>query len=353
MSDRRANYRLRFRTALVAVMMLPSIITADDDTTNAAIDNAIVRGLKFLSESQTASGAWETESFGESTAATSLGVMSFLAAGHMPGDGDYGKQMNRAIRWVLNHQEDNGMFVHRKSHGPMYSHGISTLMLAEVYGMVDEADAAAVQHGLERGIALILKSQAVDKHDRHRGGWRYQIDSKDSDLSVTGWQVLALRAAKNVGCDVPAEAIDEAVGYIKRCASLRSDTFQGFGYQPGNGATPTLTGVGILALEVCGDHHSPEALGGAEYLVNHPLQSGSNYFYYGVYYTNVGMFKIGGDHAAHSREHIATLLLKEQKPNGSWVSDHSTERRVGPVYSTSLAILALAVDYRFLPIYQR
>ncbi len=353
MNNHGHNHRSRISTTFIAVITLASFATADDETTNAAIDNAIVRGLTFLSEAQTSSGAWETESFGESTASTSLAVMSFLAAGHLPGEGEYGKQINRGIRWVVQHQEDNGMFVHKKSHGPMYSHGISTLMLAEVYGMVDKTDAKHVQRGLEKGIALILKSQAVDKQERHAGGWRYQIDSKDSDLSVTGWQVLALRAAKNVGCDVPAEAIDAAVAYVKRCASLRGDNFQGFGYQPGNGATPTLTGVGILALEVCGDHHSPEALGGADFLVDHPLQSGSNYFYYGVYYTNVGMFKIGGDHAAHSREHVATLLLREQKPDGSWLSDHSTERRVGPVYSTSLAILSLAVDYRFLPIYQR
>jgi hypothetical protein len=340
--------------AVAATFVVPQCASADD-VLDAAVDNAVVRGLAFLSQEQKPSGAWETESFGESTAATSLAVMAFLAAGHMPGEGPYGKQINRGIRWVIEHQEENGMLVHRKSHGPMYSHGISTLMLAEVYGMVDEADAKDVRRALERGVALILGSQAVDKHSRHQGGWRYQVDSKDSDLSVTGWQVLALRAAKNVGCDVPAEAIDEAVGYIKRCASLRGGEadFFGFGYQPGNGATPTLTGVGILALEVCGEHHSPEALGGAEYLFDRPLRPGSNYFYYGVYYTNVGMFKIGGDFADFTREHTAHLLLNAQQPDGSWISDHSTERRVGPVYSTTLAILALAVDYRFLPIYQR
>lgn len=339
--------------AVAIASVLPRSAAADD-TLDAAIDNAVVRGIEFLATAQKPSGAWETESFGESTAATSLAVMAFLAAGHMPGEGPYGKQINRGIRWVIEHQEENGMLVHRKSHGPMYSHGISTLMLAEVYGMVDEDLSRDVRRALERGIALILKSQAVEKHDRHRGGWRYQIDSKDSDLSVTGWQVLALRAAKNVGCDVPAEAIDEAVAYIKRCASLRGgEEFQGFGYQPGNGATPTLTGVGILALEVCGDHHSPEAIGAAEFLAARPLRTGSNYFYYGVYYTNVGMFKMGGQYADITREHTADLLISAQQPDGSWLSEHSTERRVGPVYSTSLAILALAVDYRYLPIYQR
>ncbi len=195
-----------------------------------------------------------------------------------------------------------------------------------------------------------MDAQNQDKGNRHTGGWRYQVDSKDSDLSVTGWQVLALRAARNVGCDVPAEAIDRAIEYVKRC-SVRDRS--GFGYQPGNGATPTLTGVGILALEVCGDHQSPEALGGAESLLAQPLRPGSNYFYYGVYYTGVGMYKMGGHHADATRDHLIDLLLPLQQANGSWLSDHASERRVGAVYSTALALLALTVDYCYLPIYQR
>jgi squalene cyclase len=328
----------------------PIAARGGDEISNAAIDSAILRGLEYLSSVQQPSGAWETDSFGESTASTSLAVMAFLAAGHVPSEGPYGQQITRGIRWVLDHQEDNGMIVHRKSHGPMYSHGISTLMLAEVIGMVEAKDEPKVRRALERAVALILKSQAVSKHSRHAGGWRYQVDSKDSDLSVSGWQVLALRAAKNCGCDVPAEAIDDAIAYVKLCAAR---DHRGFGYQPGNGATPTLSGVGILALEVCGDHHSPEALGAAEYLLERPLRPGSNYFYYGVYYTNVGMFKVGGKYAEATREHTADMLVRFQQPDGSWLSEHSTERRVGPIYSTGLALLALAVDYRYLPIYQR
>lgn len=335
---------------LVAALAISAPAHADDEIRNAAVDNAILRGLDYLSQVQEPSGAWKTDSYGESTAATSLAVMSYLSAGYVPGEGPYGKQISRGVRWVIEHQEDNGMLVHKKSHGPMYSHGISTLMLAEVVGMVEEQDAQNVRRALERAVLLILKSQAQNKQQRHAGGWRYQVDSMDSDLSVSGWQVLALRAAKDVGCDVPVEAIDEAIGYVKQCA-VRNN--RGFGYQPGNGATPTLTGVGILALEVCGDHHSAAAMGGAEFLLEHPLTPGTNYFYYGVYYTSVGMYKVGGKFGEATREHTIDMLLELQQPDGSWLSDHSTERTVGAVYSTTLSVLALAIDYRYLPIYQR
>lgn len=346
----RSVARMIASLVVIAAFVLDGTSHADDDITNAAVDSAVARGLDYLSQVQMPSGAWETDSFGESTASTSLAVMAYLSAGYVPGEGPYGKQMSRGIRWVVEHQEDNGMLVHRKSHGPMYSHGISTLMLAEVIGMVEESDAKNVRRALERAIGLIIRSQAQNKQHRHAGGWRYQADSKDSDLSVTGWQVLALRAAKDVGCDVPVEAIEDAIEYVKKCAAR---DHRGFGYQPGNGATPTLTGVGILALEVCGDHHSPATMGAADYLLERPLTPGSNYFYYGVYYTAVGMYKVGGPYGDTTRDHTIDMLLKLQRPDGSWLSDHSTEKRVGAVYSTSLSILALAIDYRYLPIYQR
>jgi hypothetical protein len=343
--------RLALLLAVLAAVLLPGDLSADSRTPQERqLDSAIARALDFLSRQQQRDGSWVVDSTGPETSGTALAVMSFLAAGHVPGEGPYGEQINRGIRWVIEHQEDNGMLVARRSHGPMYSHGISTLMLAEVIGMVDEADAAEVRRALERGIKLILDSQALQKDRRHAGGWRYQADSRDSDLSVTGWQVMALRAAKDVGCDVPKEAIDAAIEYVKAC-SARDD--RGFGYQPGNGQTPTLTGCGITCLECCGEHNSVEAIGGAKYLLDEPLKYDSNYFFYGVYYTSVGMFKLGEPYAEKYRQHVIDLLLPVQDADGSWNAAHGSERQHGRVYSTSMAVLGLAVEYRYLPIYQR
>lgn len=321
------------------------------DAGPAEVDASIVRALEFLASQQRPEGSWMTEAWGESTAITSLAVMAFLSAGHVPEEGPFGEHISKGVRWVVSQQQPNGMLIRKaQSHGPMYDHGICTLMLAEVAGMMEGADALLVRRALEKGILLILQSQAVDKFERHRGGWRYQLDSRDSDLSVTGWQVLALRAAKDIGCDVPAEAIDQAIDYVRRCTDQKR---AGFGYQPGNGATPTLTGTGITCLEVCGAHRSPEALAGAEWLQVHPLVEKSTYFYYGVYYTGVGMFKIGGEYAEKNHQHLVSELLPIQQPDGGWNPRHGSEKQAGRVYSTSLAVLALAVEYRYLPIYQR
>ncbi len=343
------------RIALVMVLIGLSPLMAEERTARQKqVDKSIVEALEFLAQEQQPSGAWKVDAYGESTAATSLAVMAFLSAGHVPDEGRYGKAIRRGIEWVIDHQQPNGMLVHIASHGPMYSHGISSLMLAEVVGMVGKKQAAPVRKALERAIALIIKSQEVPKARNHGGGWRYSPSSPDSDLSVTGWQLLALRAAKNVGCDVPKKNIDMAVDYVKRCSSGG-----GFTYQPGQRPTAVRTGTGILALEVAGDHeivagkpvHSSAAISGADYLLRRPLRFNETHFFYGVYYCSVGMFKMGGDYWKQTQPHVESQLLSTQERNGSWLG-HS-ERRYGRNYCTSMAVLALAIDYRYLPIYQR
>ncbi|MBL4884693.1 MAG: terpene cyclase/mutase family protein [Planctomycetaceae bacterium] len=318
--------------------------------TEKDVDRSISQALIYLSGKQNPDGSWTIDSIGPSTAATSLAVMAFLAAGHTPGQGPYGNQIERGIRWVLDHQEPNGMLIHKTSHGPMYSHGVSALMLAEVVGMVGIKDADRARRALENAIRLILEAQAIPKNERHRGGWRYRPSDRDSDLSVTGWQLLALRASKDIGCDVPAESIDLAVEYVKKCATK---DLKGFGYQPDSGPTPTRTGTGILCLEICGIHECRESIGGADVLLEDPLEFKDSHFYYGVYYCSVGMFKLGGKYWEQTRDHLFPILLEKQEADGSWPSEHASEKRQGRNYTTSMAVLALAIEYRYLPIYQR
>jgi hypothetical protein len=315
-----------------------------------AVESAIARGLAYLKTTQKPDGAWEA-SFGKATSVTSLAVMAYLSSGHMPGQpGPYREAVEKGIRFVVQSQKPNGLLVAATSHGPMYCHGISTLMLAEVAGMLpDEPLATEVRAALSKAIALILAAQDVRKDSHNAGGWRYQPGSRDSDLSVSGWQVMALRAAKSVGCVVPAENIDRAVDYLKRCA-VRGG---GFSYQPGGGANNPRTGVGILALELCGAHHTPEALAGADYLARRPPRWGSEYFFYEVYYVPQALFQIGDAAFRAYQSRLLPLLLQHQDANGSWLSDDGNDRSGGRDYCTAMAVLAMTVEFRFLPIYQR
>ncbi|MFT4557448.1 MAG: hypothetical protein ACI92S_002817 [Planctomycetaceae bacterium] len=330
-----------------------NIARAQGAPSDREVDRSIVRALKFLAAQQQPSGAWQLKNSSrgrDAASTTSLAVMAFMAAGHVPGEGPYGEAMERGIRWVLSSQRPNdGLFQHRAGSGPMYTHGICTLMLAEVAGMVDASLSDRVRKGLEKAILLILRAQAVPKSDRHAGGWRYHASSNDSDLSVTGWQLLALRAAKNIGCDVPAEAIEYAVSYVNKCA----DRNGGFSYHPNHGVSPTRTGTGILCLEICGEHHAPATMAAADYLLRRPLKYNDGFFFYGVYYCTVGMFQVGGRHWEQTRNHVTSVLLSRQHPDGSWNPSDGSEASFGPIYATSMSVLAVAVEYQYLPIYQR
>ena len=343
---RRSTSKIVLILAVLIAMVLD--VTPGFAVDDQAVDNAVVNALRILSRLQNPNGSWNIEISGESTAATSLAVMSFLAAGHVPGEGPYGATLERGISYVLDHQEANGMIVDRRGHGPMYDHGISTLMLAEVSGMVSKNQSARLKKVLENGVKLILKAQQVRKGRNDAGGWRYQINSVDSDLSVTGWQLLALRAAKDIGCDVPIERIDYAVSYVKRCSSGR-----GFAYQPMGGTTSTLTAAGVLCLQVCDHLDDNEVHSGIQFLQRQPLRYDEGWYFYGAYYHAISAYKFGGPDWERTKAILFQQLVANQQPVGGWKAMNGNERPQGEVYSTSLAVLALTVEYGYLPIYQR
>ena len=72
-------------------------------------------------------------------------------------------------------------------------------------------------------------------------------------------------------------------------------------------------------------------------------------FFYAVYYGAQSMFQLGNNYWAYYRPQLHKVLFDNQQRNGCWIGyDH-----LGPIYATSMSILALTVEYRYLPIYQR
>jgi hypothetical protein len=290
---------------------------------------------------------------GKNTGIVGLAALAFLAAGNEPGRGTYGDNLDRAIAFLLR-QDENGLIVTQDtSHGPMYEHGIATLLLGEVLGMVpsDRPGFERIWRTHRNAVNLILRAQNVPRDPTDAGGWRYNPTSTDADLSVTGWQVLALRSAENAGLAVPRKNIDEAVRYVKRCAASSG----GFGYMPGGDPNLARTGTGILTLELCGEFQSPEALRGGAWLLKNPLEWKGPFFYYSAYYSTQAAYQLGGEHWEKWRPLSEGLLLEHQSADGSWPPPPSEthERQAGPVYTTALAVLSLTVEYRYLPIYQR
>jgi len=313
------------------------------------VDAAVSKALAFLAKSQQADGVFPSQ-LGNNTAVTSLCVMAFLAKGHTPGCGPYGEVINKGIDVVLSGQHPNGMLVGKPTHGPMYSHAISTLMLSEVSGMVTAERQKKIDAVLPRALRVLLDAQRIAKPAPMQGGWRYQPTSADSDISCSGWSLMALRSARNAGAAVPKEAIDAGVKFIMNCHTPDN----GFAYQPGGGPGHARTATGLLCLELCGKHRDEAAIGAAEWILKHmPANYGGTFFYYWLYYASQGMFQLGGDYWVQFATAMYEIVLKCQQADGSWPAGSSHEAAPGVCYATAISVLAMSVTYRQLPIYQR
>jgi hypothetical protein len=170
---------------------------------------------------------------------------------------------------------------------------------------------------------------------------------------------MALRAAKNAGLDVPKEAIDLAIGYVKRCYQSERDSSgkpkdlkNGFCYEPGQGAKFSTTSAGLLAMQVCAQYDAPEVQGAAEWLHTNQPAWGADWFFYGTHYYAHGMYQRGGQYVDEARRIVEKNVLEHQQPDGSW-EGNGQEHDAGKIYCTSLAVLSLAVKNHYLPIYQR
>jgi len=320
-----------------------------DEMKRTPADDAIERALKYLASQQREDGSWMSGYGGPSSGVSSLALLAFMANGNLPDRGRYSDAVAKGLAYILKLPDRGGIMLDHSSHGPMYCHGITTIMLSEVYGMTQSQE---VKKRLDAAVKLILDAQKVKQNDpNNRGGWRYQPNSPDSDISVTGWQLVALRSAKNCDLDVPKEAIEEAIGYIKRCAHPSG----GFGYMPGGPPQQSRTGTGVLALQLCGLYDDPLVIKGADYLKNNPLEWNSEFFYYALYHCSNAMFQAGGKYWEFWQPHIERLLLDKQLKDGNWppAPGDGNANAAGDVYKTAMATLALSIKNRYLPIYQR
>src|SRR5207244_354657 len=133
----------------------------------------------------------------------------------------------------------------------MYDQGICTLMLADAVARTKGELADECKKALRKSVSVIVEAQCKEKAPvDFRGGWRYRVAKNDSsDMSVTGWQLAALRAARDAGCEVPQETIDLGLDYVRRSRDVISG---GYRYTVNGSATVPCTASAVLALAACG-----------------------------------------------------------------------------------------------------
>lgn len=305
---------------------------------------AIDSGLAYLAARQHTDGSFGSGSvYKRNVAVTSLAGMAFLSAGHTPGRGLYGTQVARTLEFILASAEPSGFLIRAESaaHGPMYGHGFATLFLAEMHGMSPRDD---VRTALKAAVQLIVNSQNKD------GGWRYDPDGKEADISVTVCQLMALRAARNAGIAVPKVTVDSALEYVRRCQT--SDG--GFQYQIRQSPKSAFprSAAALVAFYSAGIYEGEDIERGLKYLLQHQphgemLRYEPHYFY-GHYYAVQAMWHAGDKYWRPWYPSIRDELLSRQLPDGSW-----PDSLVNNEYGTAMACLILQMPNNYLPIFQR
>ena len=333
----------------------------------ARIEKSIDRALEWLANQQASDGSFPTTRDGQ-PAITSFCVMAFLSRGHLPGEGRYGEHLQRAIDYVLSCQNRNGMLsLTSTPDTACYNHAISGLMLSEVCGMTRPEQTARIRSAVERMIEFSFEQQNRPKpHPEDKGGWRYHARPNDnsvlSDLSMTSWQLMFMRSARNAGFKIDAAPINAALDYVKSLYYPPGRTFgYAFRYRGPDYTTRAMTGAGILSLSLAGEHNTRMARDAADWVLAHPFDRyGDQYndndvYHYSAYYCCHAMFQVGGRHWREFYPPFANTLVANQQRNGSWPRDRINPQhaRLGEIYTTSLAVMALCVPGQLLPIYQR
>jgi len=323
------------------------------DLTEAAVQ----RGLEWLARNQNRStGAWSLRgpyrdgaNAENDSAATAMALLAFLGNGHThQSKGRYQDNVRRGLKWLRAQQDKDGCFFDGRMHSHrFYTQAQATIVLCEALAMTRDQ---SLREPAKRAVAYLVDCQSP------QGGWRYS-PRQDSDVSVTGWVVMALQSARMAGLEVPYDCLRRVEQFLDS-ASLEGGSR--YPYQTGWPATPAMTAEALLCRQYLGWARNDERLvRGVEWLtmpenlINY--NTGRNVYYW--YYAAQVMHHMQGEPWRRWNEVMRREVPKHQVPRGaeagSWDPwDQSNyDLAGGRLYVTCLSIYMLEVYYRHLPIY--
>ncbi|TET38530.1 MAG: hypothetical protein E3J72_03310 [Planctomycetota bacterium] len=289
-----------------------------------------------------------------------LALLAFLGYGQTHRVGRFKRTVRRGLKFLLSCQDpDTGRFGDAKGESWIYNQALATMAICEAYAVTRDN---ILKKPAQKAINYIISSQNPGY------GWKYEPRDRKNDTSVTGWMVLALKAAKMGKLAVSDSAFkgaiewfdhvtrvsDGKVGYMRpgdpgaKLAGRPADTFK---------SLPTMTAVSVLCRIFCGQKRTNKKIQqGVKILMdnlpdyNKPKNDKVNYYYW--YYATYAMFQVGGPKWKAWNDAMKKALIKTQRAgricqDGSW--DPIGEWCVvgGRVYATAINALTLEIYYRY------
>ena len=276
-------------------------------------------------------------------AATGLALLCFMGAGHTMHVGEYSEQVSRGVYFLIQKlkiQSGRGTWLSSTASAEMYEHGIATLALCEALQMTGDESLA---ESCQAAIRQIIYAQHND------GGWDYHPKAP-GDLSIVGWQVMALKSAVSAKLDVPADTIRGIDLFVRR-ENVGGFMFR---YRAGKG-TPSMTAIGNLMRILRGVSKTDAMLIRAvDYLAD---KGPSDHDAYYNYYATQVLFHYGGKPWDKWNKAMREFLIGTQEQYGHsagswWHPGDPHNLTAGRLYVTAMACLTLEVYYRYLPVYE-
>ena len=334
-------------------------------------------GLDYLAATQADDGTWDgrlriggygggvdPQGAGATNGETALSLMCFLASGQDPNFGRYSINVRRAVRALLLAQNPTSGYIGKN----MYEHGFAMLALSEAYGVVDERMVWAGYQGeyagdmrptIGRALELAVGCAMTGQEGNPFNAWTYgphnerNHEGTRADTSVSGAVLMGLLGARNAGIPVPDRPIDLALDYF-RSMTADGKTIYSASMQ---WATPeTRSAICALVLTIGQRTHWKEFTQIPGFISENLEFEDPQHPFYSRYYMAQALLQVDLESWSAWHGNTRALINEMQQADGSIVPASKkgfTGQYQTPAYTTSMSLLALALEYRLLPIYER
>jgi hypothetical protein len=278
--------------------------------------------------------------------------MALMASGDDPDFGHYAENIRKALRNLIISQDANTGHITGGGHGSMYHHGLALLALSEAYGVVNERllwegsnIPAKKRRSIGQSLELAVRCALTAQKNNPFKAWRYSPESTDADTTVSGTVLMGLLGARNAGIEVPNEAVENALEYFR----INTMADGNVSYQPtrNNGNGITRTAIATLVYSVAKRKNSDEYKAAAASIKRRMDVDVTDHPFYYRYYMAQALFQSDLEAWKIWNQNIIHQLQQTQAEDGSFASSH------GPAYGAGMSVLALALNYRLLPVYER
>jgi hypothetical protein len=338
---------------------------------------ALELGLQWLAKNQGPKGNWESNDLG----LVSMGALAFMAAGNSPHRGKYGKEVAKALEFVVENAKPSGLLNMSDGQRDMYNHGLATFVLGQAQGMTSGND-RRLNRSLDQAIKLISYTQCED------GGWDYHArrQANGHDLSLAVMQAKALRSAVDSGLEVPPEVIELAIRSVREHYAPQGDRNAPESEQQkkpgqftygkgGGGGTTAMAAAGVVCLQEFGQYEDWRIGKNMDVIAEtikqlpepdkiKPGEGTLPFDAYTLYYVGQALYQVNDPYWRESYPKLRSLLVKSQRKDSKQVAVHGCWHdrglkggghvggKPGDLYGTSVACFVLAIPNRYLPILQ-